>query len=101
MRAAKTFAYQVFADDGRPGRGCRYAQRVGAPVASTLASSSSILYDRCTGSLLFTRVRGRRILRTSQREVRRKYEAPAYETGAKCCGKDTWRLVAPAGLPQS
>src|SRR5215217_6751050 len=30
---------------------------------------------------------------TGQREVRRKHEAPAYATGAKCCGKDTWRLV--------
>ena len=30
-----------------------------------------------------------------------KHKAPAYATGAKCCGKDTRRLVAPAGLPQS
>src|SRR5215207_9989119 len=42
---------------------------------------------------LFTVVARRCILRTSQREVRRMHEAPAFATGAKGCGMDTWRLV--------
>src|SRR5919107_410654 len=42
---------------------------------------------------LFTIVARRCILRTSQREVRRMNEAPAYATGAKGCGKDTRRSV--------
>jgi hypothetical protein len=28
-----------------------------------------------------------------------KHRAPVAWAGAKCCGKDTWRLVAPADLP--